>query len=210
MLLCTSDPTANAALLTLFCQIVVYYTGSALFSSSQTTRSDFIAQAAVALVSGSAALLSQPQAAQAAKYGSFGAGSPGVIDPSTAEIDAGILSSAKVQDALKKVQGYKKAVTSMQSSLESNPQYNVKPVIAKELDFAALRETLNTVNAAFDEDTQRGTDRLIRVIIQDITELEVANNQKDGIERSSRRLEIMNGKLSKLDQAFGDYLAFSK
>jgi len=101
-------------------------------------------------------------------------------------------------------------VNSMQSALESNPQTNVKPVIAKELDFADLRASLNTVNSAFEEDTQRGTDRLIRVIMQDITELETANSQKEGIERSPRRLEIMKGKLAKLDKAFDDYLAFSK
>ena len=98
----------------------------------------------------------------------------------------------------------------MQSALEANSQSNVKPVIVKELDFAALRESLNTVNSAFDEETQRGTDRLIRVILQDITELEVANNQKDGIERSPRRVETMQGKLFKLDKAFDDYLAFAK
>ena len=186
------------------------YTGSALFSSSQTTRSDFIAQAAAVLVSGSAALLSQPQPAQAAKYGSLGAGSPGVLDPATAEIDVAILGSSKVQDALKKIRGYKNAVNGMQSALEANSQSNVKSVIVKELDFAALRESLNTVNSAFDEETQRGTDRLIRVILQDITELEVANNQKDGIERSPRRVETMQGKLFKLDKAFDDYLAFAK
>jgi len=185
-------------------------TGSALFADSQTTRSDFIATAAAALVTGSAALLSQPQPAAAAKYGSFGAGSPEVLDPSQADVDADILGSSKVQDALKKVRGYKGAVNSMQTALESNPQYNVKPVILKELDFANLRDSLNTVNSAFEEDTQRGTDRLIRVILQDITELEQANNQKDGIERSARRVEIMQGKLAKLDKAFNDYLAFAK
>lgn len=161
-------------------------------------------------MTGSAALLQQPQPANAAKYGGFGAGSPGLLDPSQAEVDTEVLGSGRVQDALKKVKGYKSAVNTMQTALEGNPQFNVKPVIAKELDFAGLRETLNTVNSAFEEDTQRGTDRLIRVIMQDITELESANNQKDGIERSPRRLENMKGKLAKLDQAFSDYLAFAK
>jgi len=161
-------------------------------------------------VSGSAALLTQPQAAQAAKYGSIGAGSPNVLNPSDAEIDTEILGSSKVQDALKKVKGYKSAVNTMQSALESNPQYNVKPVIMKELDISNLRDSLNVVNSAFEEDTQRGTDKLIRVILQDITELEQANNQKDGIERSPRRLATMQGKLAKLDKAFSDYLAFAK
>ena len=46
----------------------------------------------------------------------------------------------------------------------------------------------------------------MRVILQDITEIEIANSQKDNVERSPRRLEILNGKLAKLDAAFAEYL----
>jgi hypothetical protein len=62
----------------------------------------------------------------------------------------------------------------------------------------------------FDEDTQRGTDRLIRIILQDITELSVASKLKAGISRSERRIEAINKKLEKLSKAFEDYLAFAK
>ena len=153
--------------------------------------------------------LIMPAPAQAAKYGGFGAGSPGVLDPKTAEIDQDVFKSTEVQNALNKVKGYQAAVRSMQSTLASDPQANVKKTILKELDFAELRATLNTVNSAFEEDTQRGTDLLIRAIIQDITELETANQQKEGIPRSERRLEIMNGKLAKLDKAFSGFLDFT-
>lgn len=190
---------------------LVFTESSSSALGAEQSRAEFFAQAAAAgLAAGGGLLLAQPQPANAAKYGSFGAGSPEVLDPSNADVDADILASGPVQSALKKVKGYKDAVQSMQSTLNSNPQANVKPVITKELDFADLRTSLNTVNSAFEEDTQRGTDRLIRVIMQDITELESANSQKEGIERSPRRLEIMKGKLSKLDKAFDDYLAFSK
>ena len=164
---------------------------------------------AVGGVATAAALLA-PQSAVAAKYGSFGAGSPEVLNPVDAEIDRDILQSAPVQKALARVRTYQEAVTSMQSTLTANSQADLRAAIVKELDAAGLRETLNTVNAAFEEDTQRGTDRLIRVILQDITELEMANAQKEGIARSPRRLDIMNGKLDKLAQAFDDYLAFAK
>jgi Fe-S-cluster formation regulator IscX/YfhJ len=146
----------------------------------------------------------------AAKYGGFGAGSPEVLDPAEAEVDKDVLGSGAVQKALVKVQGYQGSVRSMQTNLVNDKQANVKPVIIKELDFGDLRSTLNTVNTAFDEDTQRGTDRLIRAIIQDITELEIANKQKDGIPRSDRRVDTMNAKLAKLDKAFEDLLAFAK
>lgn len=131
------------------------------------------------------------------------------MDPKTAEVDADILKSDPVQAALKKVKGYRTAVQDMQAALKADAQVNVRKTIIKDLDFADLRDTLNTVNTAFEEDTQRGTDRLIRVIMQDITELEQANTQKDGIPRSARRVEIMEGKLAKLEKAFSDFLAFS-
>ena len=173
---------------------------------AEQSREAFLAQT-VALTG---SILFAPTPAHAAKYGGFGAGSPEVLDPADADVDQSILKSDTVQSALRKVKDYQSAVRGMQSALETNPQTNVRSVIIKDLDFASLRSTLNTVNSAFEEDTQRGTDRLIRVIMQDITELEAANNQKEGVERSQRRLDIMKGKLAKLDQAFSDYLAFAK
>lgn len=146
----------------------------------------------------------------AAKYGAFGAGSPLVVDASDADIDPKVLASEPVQKAISKVRGYRATVKEIQEGLSANPQLDVKPFIVKKLDFASLRDDLNVINLALEEESQRGTDRLIRVIMQDITELEIANTQKDGIPRSSRRLEIMEGKLLKLDKAFEDYLAFSK
>lgn len=154
--------------------------------------------------------MAAPLPAFAAKYGSIGAGSSAVLDPSEAEIDEDVLKSSDVQGALEKVKGYQSTVQKMKAGLDSDPQANLKPFIVKELDFANLRDSLNILNSAFEEDTQRGTDRLIRAILQDITELETANAQKDGVPRSARRLEIMQGKLAKLDKAFGDYLAFAK
>jgi len=181
---------------------------SALMAEQQPTRQEFFSQAAVLAVG--AGLLTQPEPAQAAKYGGFGAGSPEVLDPSDAEVDRDVLGSGSVQSALSQVKEYQNAVRSMQAKLQADPQANVRPTIVKELDFSKLRTTLNAINPALDEDTQRGTDRLIRVIMQDITELETANAQKEGVPRSERRLDIMKGKLSKLDKAFSDYLAFAK
>jgi hypothetical protein len=173
------------------------------------SRSGFVAtvaSTAAAVIWGGVATPS----ANAAKYGSFGVGSSEVINPVDAEIDRSVLASKEVQDALARIRKYKDVVAKMQSAVATDPQFNVRPIILKELDAAPLRSSLNTVNMVFEEDTQRGTDRLIRVILQDITELEVANAQKEGIPRSPRRLENVQAKLSKLEQAFDDYLAFTK
>ena len=175
--------------------------------ATESSRQEFIAQSAAALFGG---LLLAPSQANAAKYGDFGAGSPLVLDAATAEVDSDVLASSAVQGAISKIRGYRSVAQEMKKALDSDNQANIRPYILKELDFAKIRDTMNTFNTAFDEDTQRGTDRLIRVIMQDITELEQANAQKDGIPRSERRLEIMYNKLAKLDTAFGDFLAFAK
>lgn len=187
----------------------LFYVNSIVVATSlnaESSRKQFLAQSAAF----AAALVFAPTQSQAAKYGDFGAGSPLVLDASTAEVDADILGSSAVQGAISKIRGYKASAQEMKKTLQADSQANIRPYIVKELDFATIRDTMNTFNTAFDEDTQRGTDRLIRVIMQDITELEQANAQKDGIPRSERRLDTMYSKLAKLDNAFGDFLAFAK
>lgn len=177
--------------------------------NAESTRQDFLktvfAAASVPLIQ-----LATPESASAAKYGGFGAGSPNALDPTEAIIDEDILKTGAVQDALGRVRGYSNLVTEMSAALEKDAQIDLGPVIRKQFDFVQLRQSMNTLNSAFDEDTQRGTDRLIRLVLQDLTELEAANRQKDGIVRSDRRLDIMKGKLSKLGSSFDELLAFAK
>jgi hypothetical protein len=180
-------------------------TSSALFA--EQSRQQFLAQSAAAAF---ATLAVSAQPAYAAKYGGFGAGSPEVLDPTRADIDQGILKGGDVQQAITDIKGFQSKVRNMQASLQSDPQVNIKSTLIKEFDFAKLRSTFNTYNKPFEEDTQRGTDRLIRVILQDITELDLAATLKSGIPRSDKRVTVMTGKLSKLDQAFDDLLAFVK
>merc|ERR1712232_8086 len=123
--------------------------------------------------------------------------------------DDDVFRTAPVQKALKAVKKYSSIVSEMKKALTANSQVDLKPVIRKEFEISAVRSDLNTLNGAFDEDTQRGTDRLIRVILQDLNELEVANAQKEGIPRSDIRLAKMNGNLDKLEDAFNAFLRFS-
>mmetsp|Transcript_87549 Transcript_87549/g.175149 ORF Transcript_87549/g.175149 Transcript_87549/m.175149 type:complete len:207 (-) Transcript_87549:113-733(-) len=133
---------------------------------------------------------------------------PEVLAPNAAAVDREVLKSAKVQDALKDVSFFVSVSKEMAKQLEGNNQIDLGPGIRKYFPFDKIRESLNVINEALDEDTQRGTDRLIRNAIQDITELEVANKLKPGIARSDRKVVIMYGKLQKLDTAFSDFLSF--
>jgi len=174
-------------------------------SKSPMTRVQFIQTAAIATV---LSTFTAAGPANAAKYGAFGSSSPEVLDPKSAIIDDDIAKTKAVLAAIQSLKDYRDSVKSIQSDLAANSQANIGPMIRKQFDFGKLRADLNTANSPFDEDTQRGTDRLSRLILQDITELEAANRQKDGVPRSEKRLDIMTKKLDKLKCAFSDYLAF--
>jgi hypothetical protein len=168
------------------------------------SRAAFVA----GLVASSAAFLLTPSTAHAAKYGAFGAdAATGGLDRSTAEIDAAILSSAAVQDALRTIRAARQQVTQLQQQLTAHPQAVVKSTAVG--DPYQLREAFNRINAAFDEETQRNTDRLIRTVVQDLLEIDTAAAQKEGIARSPRRLEAVQQKLAKLARTLDDFLAFT-
>ena len=135
-------------------------------------------------------------------------GSPEVLDPKSGTVDTEILKSDSVQSSIKNVRRYQDIVKQMVAAMAQNDQVDLGPAIRESFDFSKLRFSLNDVNSALDEDTQRGTDRLIRTVIQDVTELENANLVKPGNPRSARKVAILNGKLAKLDKSFDDFLEF--
>ncbi|OEU13948.1 hypothetical protein FRACYDRAFT_210017 [Fragilariopsis cylindrus CCMP1102] len=174
---------------------------------STSTRGDFLNKIATTfVVVGGVTAFGVPAPANAGWANGPGSG---VLDPKDAIIDEDVFKTAAVQKALKCVQSFSSAVTDMKKSLAANSQVDLKPVIRKEFEASKLRAELNTLNSAFDEETQRGTDRLIRVILQDLNELEVTNAQKDGVPRSDVRVSKMNGKIDKLQVAFDSLLKFS-
>jgi hypothetical protein len=175
--------------------------------NSISTRENFLSQVATLVVTAGLSTTVFPTAANAGW--ATGPGSA-VLDPKDAIIDDEVLKSGSVQQALRDVKDYASLVSQMKDALQKDSQVNLGPVLRKQFDFSKLRASLNTLNSAFDEETQRGTDRLIRGILQDLTELEVANTQKDGIPRSDIRVAKMNAKLDKLLGAFGDYLKFAQ
>ena len=94
--------------------------------------------------------------------------------PSEAVVDKEVLGSDSVQKSLTNIKGYLATARSLKQEVASNSQADLIPGIRKGFDFAALRSDLNTVTTIFDEETQRATDRVNRVILQDITELEAS------------------------------------
>jgi hypothetical protein len=134
-----------------------------------------------------------------------------VANPKTAEIDKDLLKSESVQSQVQQVEKVRGTVKKLQAGLDANMQVDLSPIFGKDLDTLKLRNSLNKINeVVVDEETQRGTDRLTRTIIQDVYELEASSKVKDGYARSAKKAASMQAKLVKLDESFGQYLAFFK
>ena len=71
-----------------------------------------------------------------------------------------------------------------------------------------IRSSLNKFNEAFAEDTQRGTDRLIRVALQDVTELKKDINIPEGKSRSEVKKDVILKRMASLKKALTDLNAF--
>jgi hypothetical protein len=130
--------------------------------------------------------------------------------PQDAEIDDDLIKSGKVQGSLKKIKGYKAATASLKSQFDSNTNLNLIPTIRKDLDVSELRNDLNNVGTAFDDETQQTTDRILRAILYDVTELENVATPKKGAEinRSAKRIKAINQWFSKIDNDLTDFLSY--
>ena len=104
------------------------------------SRIQFIQQSVAAIT----AFTLLPTPANAAKYGSFGAGSPEVLDPKTAIVDDEILASEAVQKAFASVKTYKASVDSMKDTLTKDNQADIGSSIRSDLDFVQLRQAKKT------------------------------------------------------------------
>mmetsp|Transcript_6266 Transcript_6266/g.11892 ORF Transcript_6266/g.11892 Transcript_6266/m.11892 type:complete len:199 (+) Transcript_6266:32-628(+) len=127
--------------------------------------------------------------------------------PSEAVVDKDVLGSDAVQKSLNNVKGYLSTARGLKDEVSKNSQADIIPGIRSGFEFSALRSDLNTITTIFDEETQRATDRVNRVIMQDITELEASAKFK-GEGRSEIRLKNVVAKLDKLEKAFEELLAF--
>merc|ERR1711924_305527 len=78
-------------------------------------------------------------------------------------------------------------------------EFDVGKVLKKEYDIVKVRATFNKLTPIWDEDTQRGVDRLTRGVIQDITEAEAAAKYNDAGVRTPKKLTLLTAKLEKLD-----------
>ena len=102
-----------------------------------------------------------------------------VISPKDAQLTEDAATNENVAAGKKALKNYISIAQSLCQDLQKDSQLDVRTRL-KELGGADVRTNLNKFNEAFSEDTQRGTDRLIRVALQDITELKKDAVVKEG------------------------------
>lgn len=125
-----------------------------------------------------------------------------IISAKDAVLDEEALKSNEVKAALKDLRNLYSSVKSLRESVASDSQYDVSKVIRTDFDVTRVRNTFNALNPVFDKDTQKGTDRLQRGILQDLVEIDSSAKITPGKARSPKKLALVNEKLRKLEATF--------
>ena len=125
--------------------------------------------------------------------------------------DAGVVAIDKEQLAKPELQAGLKDLVATQGKIntlfESYKADNNVQLTAQLQSFSIvkLRDDLNKLTLALDEDTQIKTDKLVRVIIQDLVELDQATKLKEGAQRTPKK----NAATTKwFTQTLGDFEKF--
>lgn len=173
------------------------------------------------LLSGAAAVLSAavfaPKDASAADFQSAvskalfpkqGFNAPDLLPTSKVVLDRDILSQKEATAALKTLHGYETAISELYARFKSDPQIELSGSVKSMISISDLRNALNIVNEAIDEESQIETDKVVRGIIQDIGELEMAGALKTGVARTTKKIERTTDWFDKLKGDFSRLLAF--
>jgi hypothetical protein len=133
-----------------------------------------------------------------------------VIDPKDASFNDELKNSEDVKAGVSGLNDLIKTVQSIKADLAKNSNVDLTGRVSKDLNVGKVRSVLNKYNQAFSEDTQRGTDRLIRGIVQDIQEIERDIVVKEGKARSESKIKNLSKRLDATEAAFKDLAAFYK
>ena len=102
-----------------------------------------------------------------------------IVKAGDAVLDKEALNSGPVKAALGDFKGYAIGIVNLQKALAANDQADVAKTLKTDYDFVKVRATFNALTPVFDEDTQKGVDRITRGILQDLVEAEAAAAPED-------------------------------
>ena len=184
--------------------------GSRIVMSNNKFFGKQISTSIVALIS-SVAITVSPVNADATKSPLYlGGGYAEVVDPKNAIFNDELKNSEDVKAGVSGLADLTKTLQSIKADLVKDPNVDLVGRVAKDLNAGKIRTVLNKYNQAFSEDTQRGTDRLIRGIVQDVQELERDVVVKAGKSRSESKIKNLTKRLDVTESALKDLAAFYK
>ena len=146
--------------------------------------------------------------ADAANYFGKGNSYSEVVDPKSAVMNEETYKSDDVKAGVEGLAKLRGTVDSMKSAVSANKNADISSFLKGDFSALKLRTVLNKYNNAFSEDTQRGTDRLIRAVIQDATELERESQVKPGKDRSDTKLGNVQKRLDAAGAALAELADF--
>jgi hypothetical protein len=171
-------------------------------TSQVTARRGFLAQTATAVATSAFVGVAPSHAGYLLNLG-FGDSAPAAT-----EIDKEVLGSGAVQADLKKIQQYAAKAKELSAKFTAEPQSDIKPLVSA-FNRAEIRTSMNSVNTIFSEDFQKQSDRLVRNVIQDLSELDSIVPIKEGTQRSPKKITAIARFVSKLDKDLAEFLAFA-
>uniref|UniRef100_A0A6T6NYL8 Uncharacterized protein n=1 Tax=Timspurckia oligopyrenoides TaxID=708627 RepID=A0A6T6NYL8_9RHOD len=185
-------------------------------SSVAVSRRAVLGNAIGAAIAAAGLLSSQSAQASDGIQGGFtktlfpkaGFNSPSELTPGSVSMDKAVLKDPAVQKGLSDLQAKRKELSDLQAQFKADSQLDVVSKVNNMFNISKLRDDLNKVNSAFDEETQIQTDRVVRNIIQDISELNSAAKLKPDVPRTPKKIEKTNSWMSKLASDFDKLLAF--
>lgn len=137
-----------------------------------------------------------------------GFNAPDTLAPSPSIVNQDVLKTKEASAALKRIQDYDTAIADLYGRFKSDPQIELTTSVKKLVSISDLRNALNVVNEAIDEQSQTETDKVVRGIIQDIGELENAAVLKPGSSRTKKKIERTEDWFAKLTGDFKRLLSF--
>ncbi|KAA8494091.1 hypothetical protein FVE85_4066 [Porphyridium purpureum] len=193
------------------CMAAVEEDGRAASGSASGSAANVNRRAVLGGLIGVAAAVGVQGGVRDAQAGAGGAFSSTVFPkasfPDKLDMDKEALKDPKVQAGLKDLRKYRSALDKVLADFKADPQMDVAAKMRAEFSVSQLRNDLNSVNAVFDEETQKATDRVVRAIIQDIREIETAAVVKKGYERTPKKIEKTTGWITQMQNDFDKLLA---
>jgi hypothetical protein len=124
-----------------------------------------------------------------------------LISHADAVIDSELASSEDFKKGLEGLTKVSQAVKTLKEDFSKNGNLDVIGRVRSDLNAAEVRTSLNKYSSAFSEETQRGSDRLIRQVIQGITELEREGLVKEGKARSGPKTAAVGKRLASISDS---------